>query len=199
MYLLFHTNVCPTGLYNLSCEGCSSHAGCQLSKPSLLFNWKQVIEPVFYSAKAGCLRCYSYQKIISPLEFEGVFLCKITVQYYFHEILIVQRPFCERTSEKFFFSRWQSVDGTDQACRSCDVSQWFEKPSAAAPITPAPKTTKVAQAHPIMISQERKAEHYPATFIRLHPGEHQSIKPQQSKLIKRNAKHEARKYKNWTI
>ncbi|KAM6918224.1 zona pellucida sperm-binding protein 3-like [Xenentodon cancila] len=93
----------------------------------------------------------------------------------------------ENRACSFFGNRWQSIDGSDQACRSCDISQQGEEPTIA-----APETTVVTQAHPIMTSQESKTEHYPATFIRFRPGLHQSIKPQQSsKLVKRKAEHKS--------
>lgn len=88
------------------------------------------------------------------------------------------------------------MDGSNQACKRCDGFQQVEEPTTAAPKTMA------AQPHPVIISQEREAEHYPATFFRVRPGQHQShyTKPlQYSKLMKRDADYKARKYRNCTI
>ncbi|KAM4727990.1 zona pellucida sperm-binding protein 3-like [Anableps anableps] len=62
---------------------------------------------------------------------------------------------------------WKSVDGSDQACRSCDVSQRFQ-------ITEPPKTITSTIARSTMSSQESlfqsKAEHHPASNFHFHPG-----------------------------
>ncbi|XP_061588220.1 zona pellucida sperm-binding protein 3-like [Cololabis saira] len=90
-------------------------------------------------------------------------------------------------------NRWQSIDGSDQACRSCDLSQREEEPPTEPPTAAPTTTTTVApQTHPIITLEESKNEHYPATYIRVHPAPYQGIKRQQSsKLVKRNAEHKA--------
>uniref|UniRef100_A0A3B5ACX0 Zona pellucida sperm-binding protein 3 n=1 Tax=Stegastes partitus TaxID=144197 RepID=A0A3B5ACX0_9TELE len=85
-------------------------------------------------------------------------------------------------------NRWRSIDGNDQACRSCDVSHRNEEP----PSTPPPTTTRSTRAWPTTAAREsldqNGAEHLPATYIRFRPGMHQS---RLGKLIKRGADHEA--------
>ncbi|XP_072219966.1 zona pellucida sperm-binding protein 3-like [Leuresthes tenuis] len=85
---------------------------------------------------------------------------------------------------------WHSVDGSNHACRSCDVSQRAEMPSIPEP----PKATLSTEAWPSMISKEslvkQKAEHPTAAYIRYHPGSHNSPQVKSStKLIKRDADH----------
>ncbi|XP_015228704.1 PREDICTED: zona pellucida sperm-binding protein 3-like [Cyprinodon variegatus] len=67
-------------------------------------------------------------------------------------------------------NRWKSVDGTDQACRSCDVSQRFEEPQTTKP----PKTATSTKARPIIPSTQdlfrSKAEHYTANYLNFQPG-----------------------------
>ncbi|XP_017277913.1 zona pellucida sperm-binding protein 3 [Kryptolebias marmoratus] len=83
-------------------------------------------------------------------------------------------------------NRWQSVDGSNQVCRSCDTSQQFEEPQTTEP----PRVIPSTETWPAKTSQERlaesKAEHPAATFVSFRPGMH--IKPQSSaKFMKRDA------------
>ncbi|XP_058505392.1 zona pellucida sperm-binding protein 3-like [Solea solea] len=68
--------------------------------------------------------------------------------------------------------RWQSVDGNDQACTSCDISQPFEEPSPIEPPT-SPIGTK---AWSMKTSQESLMQKMPepANNVHFHPGEHHS-------------------------
>ncbi|XP_056246356.1 zona pellucida sperm-binding protein 3-like [Seriola aureovittata] len=94
-------------------------------------------------------------------------------------------------------NRWRSVDGNDQACRSCNISHQVEEP----PSTEAPATTISTKAWSTMISQESLVqsgdEQHPATYIRFRPGMQQSQqnKPHQSsaRLMKRGADNKAEK------
>ncbi|KAM4552551.1 zona pellucida sperm-binding protein 3-like [Odontesthes bonariensis] len=91
-------------------------------------------------------------------------------------------------------NRWQSVDGSDHACRSCDISQPAEMPL----VTEPPKATLSTEGWPSMISQEslfkNKAEHHPASNIRYHLGSHNSPQVKSStKLIKRDTDHKEQK------
>nr|XP_015812463.2 zona pellucida sperm-binding protein 3 [Nothobranchius furzeri] len=87
----------------------------------------------------------------------------------------------------FIGQRWLSVDGSNQVCRSCDISQRFEEPQATEP-------PKVTQTWPTMTSQgslvPNKAQHPLATYFHVRPGSKNSQfgRPQQpSKLRKRKA------------
>ncbi|GAA6228276.1 zona pellucida sperm-binding protein 3-like isoform X1 [Lates japonicus] len=79
-------------------------------------------------------------------------------------------------------NRWRSVDGNDQACRSCDISHRVEEP----PSTEAPTTTISTKAWSTTISQENlvqnRPEQHPASYIRFRPGMHQNQhnRPHQS-------------------
>ncbi|XP_010750991.2 zona pellucida sperm-binding protein 3 [Larimichthys crocea] len=92
-------------------------------------------------------------------------------------------------------NRWRSVDGNDQACRSCDVSHQVEEPLFTEP----PKTTISTKASPSMTPQEslvnNRHEHHPASYLRLRPGLHpsQHNKHQQSSagMMKRGAEYKA--------
>ncbi|KAG7229305.1 hypothetical protein INR49_012963, partial [Caranx melampygus] len=79
-------------------------------------------------------------------------------------------------------NRWQSVDGNDQACRSCGISHLDEEP----PSTEPPTTTISTKASSTTTSREslvqNRDEQHPARFIRFHPGmqQKQHNKPRQS-------------------
>ncbi|MEQ2193306.1 hypothetical protein XENOCAPTIV_000012 [Xenoophorus captivus] len=83
-------------------------------------------------------------------------------------------------------NRWKSVDGNDQACRSCDVSYRFEKPQTTVPL----KTITSTKARPTMTTPESlfqsKAEHHPANYFHFHPGmykrQHRNIDYKQHKI-----------------
>ncbi|XP_044222864.1 zona pellucida sperm-binding protein 3-like [Thunnus albacares] len=84
----------------------------------------------------------------------------------------------------FIENRWLSVDGNDQACRSCDISHRVEEP----PSTEPPTTTISTNAWPDTTSQEsfvqNSPEHHPASYVRVRPGMHQS---QQDRLHQSSA------------
>ncbi|XP_071347982.1 zona pellucida sperm-binding protein 3-like [Trachinotus anak] len=79
-------------------------------------------------------------------------------------------------------NRWRSIDGNDQACKSCDISYRVQEP----PSTEPPTTTISTKAWSTMISQEsivqKGDEQHPARYIRFRPGIEQSqlSKPHQS-------------------
>ncbi|KAM6920268.1 zona pellucida sperm-binding protein 3-like [Lycodopsis pacificus] len=85
-------------------------------------------------------------------------------------------------------NRWSSIDGNDQACRSCDISHRGEEPLQTEPL----KNTISTQALP---SPEDRLQQRPATYFRFWPGKPQSQygKPQQSRggpgLMKRSAEY----------
>ncbi|XP_036941014.1 zona pellucida sperm-binding protein 3-like [Acanthopagrus latus] len=62
-------------------------------------------------------------------------------------------------------NRWRSVDGNDQACRSCDVSHRVEEP----PSTDTPKTTVGTEARQPAMQQESLLQSRPANFVRVRP------------------------------
>uniref|UniRef100_A0A8D3BKE9 Zona pellucida sperm-binding protein 3 n=2 Tax=Scophthalmus maximus TaxID=52904 RepID=A0A8D3BKE9_SCOMX len=88
--------------------------------------------------------------------------------------------------------RWRSIDGNDQACRSCEISNQFEEP----PPTEHPMVS--SEAWSAKISQEtlvhNRPEHLPASYISFRPGMHQSQhnKPHQSfaRLMKRGTEYQ---------
>ncbi|XP_068594280.1 zona pellucida sperm-binding protein 3-like [Cebidichthys violaceus] len=86
-------------------------------------------------------------------------------------------------------NRWRSVDGNDQACRSCDVSHRGEEPLPTEPL----KTTISTQALPSKTPPEDRPEQHPASYFRVWPGKDPSQygKPQQSSpgLMKRSAEY----------
>ncbi|XP_044075147.1 zona pellucida sperm-binding protein 3-like isoform X2 [Siniperca chuatsi] len=92
-------------------------------------------------------------------------------------------------------NRWRSVDGNDQACRSCDIAHRVEEPLSTEP----PKTTVSTKAWSSVTPQEslgqNRAEQKPASYFRFRPGmQHsQDNKPQQSstRLMKRGAEYKA--------
>ncbi|XP_047445652.1 zona pellucida sperm-binding protein 3-like [Mugil cephalus] len=94
----------------------------------------------------------------------------------------------------FIQNRWQSVDGNDQVCRSCDASHPEEEPTSPEP----PKTTMSTNAWPTTTLQEslhNRPQHQPAKYIRFRPEAHpsQHNKPQQpsAKLVKRGTDYKA--------
>ncbi|XP_051261093.1 zona pellucida sperm-binding protein 3-like [Dicentrarchus labrax] len=88
-------------------------------------------------------------------------------------------------------NRWRSVDGNDQACRSCDISHRVEEPESTA----SPKTTTNTKAWPHITPQESLVQNRPgkhtASYFRFRPELHQSQlnKPLQSsaRLMKTGA------------
>ncbi|XP_034744091.1 zona pellucida sperm-binding protein 3-like [Etheostoma cragini] len=91
-------------------------------------------------------------------------------------------------------NRWRSVDGNDQACRSCDVSHRVAQPLP----TERPKTTIRTKAWPSKTSQQSsvqsRPEQPPANYYRFNPSTQQSqhSKPRQSsRLIKRGSEYNA--------
>ncbi|XP_056277379.1 zona pellucida sperm-binding protein 3-like [Pseudoliparis swirei] len=63
-------------------------------------------------------------------------------------------------------NRWRSIDGNDQACRSCDASYRAEEPLP----TEALKTTISSQARPSKTSPEERPDQSPANYFRFRPG-----------------------------
>ncbi|XP_032387414.1 zona pellucida sperm-binding protein 3 isoform X2 [Etheostoma spectabile] len=92
-------------------------------------------------------------------------------------------------------NRWWSVDGNDQACRSCDVSHQVAQPLPTA----RPKTTIRTKAWPSKTSQQSsvqsRPEQHPDNYYRFPPSTHQSqrSKPQQSSagVTKRGSEYNA--------
>ncbi|XP_073347694.1 zona pellucida sperm-binding protein 3-like [Pagrus major] len=62
-------------------------------------------------------------------------------------------------------NRWRSVDGNDQACGSCDISNRVEEPPSAEP----PKTTVGTEARQPTMQQESLIQSRPASFVRVRP------------------------------
>lgn len=96
----------------------------------------------------------------------------------------------------FTLSRWRSVDGNDEACRSCNIAQQVETQSTQ------PQTTMNAKARPTLSSLEglvqNSPKHHPATYVRFRPRLHQRrhTKHEQSsaKLMKGGTDYVAREY-----
>lgn len=92
-------------------------------------------------------------------------------------------------------SRWRSVDGNDQACRSCDVSHRVEEPLSTEPS----ETTIGTKAWPPVTPQQSLAQNrpdqHPDSYFHFRPGVHQSQhnNRQQSSagLMKRGAEYKA--------
>uniref|UniRef100_A0A8C7YCW1 Zona pellucida sperm-binding protein 3 n=1 Tax=Oryzias sinensis TaxID=183150 RepID=A0A8C7YCW1_9TELE len=93
----------------------------------------------------------------------------------------VQAVSSQNRACSFIENRWQSIDGGDQVCRSCDVFSRGQEPQAV----PSPKMAVNAKDQ-IGLSQKNivhhKAEHQPASYVHFWPGAYQShhSKPQQS-------------------
>ncbi|XP_041659625.1 zona pellucida sperm-binding protein 3-like [Cheilinus undulatus] len=91
----------------------------------------------------------------------------------------------------FTENSWRSIDGNDQACRSCDITHRAEKP----PPTELPTAITSTKAQPFMNPQrslvQKLQEHSPSTFVRVRPGMRLRghIKPQYSSagIMKRGA------------
>uniref|UniRef100_UPI0037E91C27 zona pellucida sperm-binding protein 3-like n=1 Tax=Semicossyphus pulcher TaxID=241346 RepID=UPI0037E91C27 len=92
-------------------------------------------------------------------------------------------------------NRWRSVDGNDEACRSCDISQRVEEPPSTEPPTTSISTQASASVTPRESLVQSKPEQQPANYLRVRPGMHQSRhnKLQQSSagLMKRGAEYTA--------
>ncbi|XP_040911471.1 zona pellucida sperm-binding protein 3-like [Toxotes jaculatrix] len=92
-------------------------------------------------------------------------------------------------------NRWRSVDGNDQACRSCDFSHRAEEP----PSTEPPTTTISTKAWSAIISKEssvqNKPKQHPTSYIRFRPDQSLHDKPHQSsaRLMKRRTDSKAEK------
>lgn len=71
-------------------------------------------------------------------------------------------------------NRWRSVDGNDQACRSCDIAHRDEELLPAEPST----TPSSTEAWPSVTVQESLVQNRPeqqqVNYFRFHPGMHQS-------------------------
>ncbi|XP_026169181.1 zona pellucida sperm-binding protein 3-like [Mastacembelus armatus] len=70
--------------------------------------------------------------------------------------------------------RWRSADGSDQACRSCDISYRLDEPPSTEPL----QTTLSTKGWSALTSQdslvEEKPDQHSATYIRYRPGMHPS-------------------------
>ncbi|XP_031611783.2 zona pellucida sperm-binding protein 3-like [Oreochromis aureus] len=94
-------------------------------------------------------------------------------------------------------NRWHSVDGNDEACRSCNIAHHVEETQSTQP----PKTTMNAKARPTLSSLEglvqNRPKHHPATYVRFRPRLHQRrhTKHEQSsaKLMKGGTDYVARR------
>lgn len=89
-------------------------------------------------------------------------------------------------------SRWQSVDGNDETCRSCDISHRLEEPLP----TDTPRTATVSKALPAVMHDyvRNTADHKPVNYIRIRPhmAQRPPNKPQPSSgVMKRGADHRA--------
>ncbi|XP_028283288.1 zona pellucida sperm-binding protein 3-like [Parambassis ranga] len=80
----------------------------------------------------------------------------------------------------FIENRWQSVDGNNQACRSCDVSQRVEEPVSTEPPTTTTSTTAWLTRTTHSSLDENKPKHHSATYVRFHPRMFQGQNPEQS-------------------
>ncbi|KAM9323139.1 zona pellucida sperm-binding protein 3-like [Pholidichthys leucotaenia] len=77
-------------------------------------------------------------------------------------------------------NRWSSIDGSDEACRSCDVSRWSEM---SQPTLPNPKNTMISKSITSQaISLQNRPELKAASHVLLLPKMHQrqTAKSQQS-------------------
>lgn len=90
-------------------------------------------------------------------------------------------------------SRWQSVDGSNQVCRSCDTSQRFEEPQTTNP----PRIMSTA-AWPTRTTQESsvkgQAGHPSATYVRYRPEVQIKAQKSPAKFMKRDADRKGREY-----
>lgn len=189
---LYHTKLSPTGLHNLLREGCSSRVTCQLSEQGLLFNW----EPVFLYS--WCSNSIIRNKGV-PLECMSSETCySMRSNDDLTNLTQASSLFILKCS---FLSRWRSVDGNDQACRSCDISHRAEEPLSTEP----PQTTIGTKAWPSTSPPESRVqnrpEQKPATYFRFNPGTHQSRHTRQSSagVMKRGADYKAGKYNRYCI
>ncbi|XP_076601813.1 zona pellucida sperm-binding protein 3-like [Chaetodon auriga] len=88
-------------------------------------------------------------------------------------------------------NRWRSVDGNDEACRSCGISHRVEEPLSTEP----PRTTIGTKARPSKTLQESsvqsRPEQSPASYYRVHPGVHQSQHSKHQQWVKRGTEYKA--------
>ncbi|XP_034559411.1 zona pellucida sperm-binding protein 3-like [Notolabrus celidotus] len=91
---------------------------------------------------------------------------------------------------------WRSIDGNDQACRSCDLSYRAEEPPSTEPPATTTATTEAwsfKTPQPTLVQETH--EHLPAKYYRVRPGMPQSQhnRPRQSPagLMKRGAQYKA--------
>uniref|UniRef100_A0A3Q0S2U2 Zona pellucida sperm-binding protein 3 n=1 Tax=Amphilophus citrinellus TaxID=61819 RepID=A0A3Q0S2U2_AMPCI len=94
-------------------------------------------------------------------------------------------------------NRWHSVDGSDEACRSCDITHPVEDSLSTQPL----KTAVSTKGRPAVSSLEslvqNKPKHHPATYVRFHPGFHQrrdiEFLQSSAKLMKKGINYKAQK------
>ncbi|XP_041805693.1 zona pellucida sperm-binding protein 3-like [Chelmon rostratus] len=86
-------------------------------------------------------------------------------------------------------NRWRSVDGNDQACRSCDISHGVEEPLSAGP----PQTIISTEAWPSKMphSVQNRPKQSPANYYRVGPGVHRSQHNKHKQWMKRGAENKA--------
>ncbi|KAM9349935.1 uncharacterized protein ABDE67_009653 [Symphorus nematophorus] len=119
---------------------------------------------------------------------------QVYITCYVKAVPVVLTVSSQNRACSFIENRWRSVDGNNQACRSCNPSHRVEEP----PSTEAPETTISTKAWPSVTPQQslvqNKPEQRPASYFRIRPGMHQRQhnKYQQSAAgLKRGAEHKA--------
>ncbi|XP_039998624.1 zona pellucida sperm-binding protein 3b [Xiphias gladius] len=119
---------------------------------------------------------------------------QVYITCYVKAVLITSSVSSQNRACSLIENRWQSVDGNDRTCRSCNISHRVEEP----PSTKPPPTTIGTKA---TVSQEslvqNRPEQNPANYIRIRPGMHQSQHNQpphsSTRLMKRETDDKARK------
>lgn len=100
-------------------------------------------------------------------------------------------------------SRWHSVDGSDEACRSCDINHQVEETLPTQPLEAAVNTKAQLAVSSLESFAQNRPKHHPATYVRFHPGSHQDrdIEFQQSsaKLMKTGTNYKAREYNSKSV
>lgn len=127
---------------------------------------------------------------------ESIFLSEILLKYNIFILLYIR--FHRWVILFYTLYRWRSVDGNDEACRSCNIAHQVEETQSTQP----PKTTMNAKARPTLSSLEglvqNSPKHHPATYVRFRPRLHQRrhTKHEQSsaKLMKGGTDYVAREY-----
>ncbi|XP_070701667.1 zona pellucida sperm-binding protein 3-like [Pempheris klunzingeri] len=118
---------------------------------------------------------------------------QVYITCYLKAVPVVSAVSSQNRACSLIDNRWRSVDGNDQACRSCDIAHRFEMS------TEPPKPTIGTKAWPPTTPQESSVQNRPeqqqqASFFRVRPGTHQSqhTRAQSSSgLMKRGADYKA--------